>query len=159
MQYGIFLCLAQLFIGSLLVGLAIWKLSIQQEVYMSSDWPLYSGVVVLLSGCHGLVLVSCCRYYYPGSKHHTCVFPITTTSIVSNKLHKITLFYSLYFFSFYVFSPPSSPQSSPWSAPSPTCCTSSPSTPPTVPSLPLPQGGPPCPACVSVSLVCGRMES
>lgn len=82
MQYGIFLCLAQLFLGSLLVGLAIWKLSIQQDLYSRGDWPLYSGVVVLLSGCHGLVLVSCCRYYYPGSKHHTCVFPITTISIL-----------------------------------------------------------------------------
>ena len=85
MQYGIFLCLAQLFLGSLLVGLAIWKLSIQHHIYSRGDWPLYSGILVLLSGWGGLVLVCCCRYYYPGSKHHTCIFPIKTSSIVSRQ--------------------------------------------------------------------------
>ena len=83
MQYGVFLCLAQLFLGSLLVGLAIWKVSLQHDLYSRGDWPLYSGVVVLLSGCSGLVLVTCCRYYYPGSKHHICILPIKTHSIVS----------------------------------------------------------------------------
>ena len=84
MQYGIFLCLAQVFLGSLLVGLAIWKLSIQQDIYSRGDWPLYSGILVLLSGWSGLVLVCCCRYYYPGSEHHTCVFPIKTIIILNH---------------------------------------------------------------------------
>ena len=83
MQYGVFLCLTQLFLGSLLVGLAIWKVSLQHDMYSRGDWPLYSGVVVLLSGWCGLVLVTCCRYYYPGSKHHICIFPIKTHGIVS----------------------------------------------------------------------------
>eukprot|EP00092_Neocalanus_flemingeri_P022347 GFUD01024238.1.p1 GENE.GFUD01024238.1~~GFUD01024238.1.p1 ORF type:complete len:351 (+),score=86.25 GFUD01024238.1:238-1290(+) len=89
MQYGIFLCLAQLFLGSLLAGLAIWKLSIQHHIYSRGDWPLYSGILVLLSGWSGLVLVCCCRYYYPGSTHHTCIFPIKTSSIL------LSLFISL----------------------------------------------------------------
>jgi len=88
-QYGLFLCLAQVFLGSLLVGLAVWQLSLQQEITRPGDWPLLSGLLVLLSGWSGLILVCCCRYYYPGSKHQACVFPIRTSSIL------LSLFISL----------------------------------------------------------------
>ena len=59
-------------------------MSNQSHIYTVADWPLYSGLLVTASGWAALVLVMCCRYYYPGyAQSHPCVFPVKTYSIVS----------------------------------------------------------------------------
>ena len=80
--------MSQLVLGSLLVVLAVWRMTLQDQLVLSSDWPLYSGVPLLCSGWVDVWLLCCCRYYYPGtvtSHRDTCppVFPINTASIVS----------------------------------------------------------------------------
>ena len=80
--------MSQLVLGSLLVVLAVWRMTLQDQLVLSSDWPLYSGVPLLCSGWVDVWLVCCCRYSSPGpvtSHTSSCppVFPINTASIVS----------------------------------------------------------------------------
>jgi len=83
LHYGVFLCVTQILLGLLLAGLAIWKSSLQPgQGHPRLDWPLYSCLLTLASGWIGLVLVSCCRYYYPGAATQPCLFPIRTPSIL-----------------------------------------------------------------------------
>ena len=96
-HHGVFLCVSQLVLGSLLVVLAVWRMTLQDQLVLSSDWPLYSCVPLLCSGWVDIWLVCCCRYYYPGTittTRSTCppVFPINTASIVSiNHLNNLLL--------------------------------------------------------------------
>ena len=92
-QPGLVLCLTQLVLAVLLLSLAVWRMTLQHQLVLTSDWPLYSGVPLLCSGWVATYLLCCCRYYYPGTlsltnQHKGClpVFPINTASIVSNKL-------------------------------------------------------------------------
>ena len=66
-HHGVFLCVSQLVLGSLLVVLAVWRMTLQDQLVLSSDWPLYSCVPLLCSGWVDIWLVCCCRYYYPGT--------------------------------------------------------------------------------------------
>ena len=90
-QHGLVLCLTQLVLAVLLLSLAVWRLTLQHQLVLTSDWPLYSGVPLLCSGWVDTYLICCCRYYYPGTRttqHAGClpVFPINTASIVSTDL-------------------------------------------------------------------------
>ena len=87
-QHGLLVCLTQLVLAVLLLCLAVWRLTLQHQLVLTSDWPLYSGVPLLCSGWVDTYLICCCRYYYPGtrmSRQAGClpVFPINTASIVS----------------------------------------------------------------------------
>ena len=85
-QPGLALCLTQVVLAVLLLVLAGWRLSLQHQLVLTSDWPLYSGVPLLCSGWVASYLLCCCRYYYPGTTSLTTpslpVFPINTASIV-----------------------------------------------------------------------------
>ena len=84
-QPGLVLCLTQVVLAVLLLCLAGWRLTLQHQLVLTSDWPLYSGVPLLCSGWLATYLICCCRYYYPGTPRLTSlpVFPINTASIVS----------------------------------------------------------------------------
>ena len=68
-----------------MLGLAVWRMMIQEQMTLVWDWPLYSGVACLWSGWVGVWLICCCRYYYPpySQQPGSCVFPINSFSIVS----------------------------------------------------------------------------
>ena len=49
-QHGLLVCLTQLVLAVLLLCLAVWRLTLQHQLVLTSDWPLYSGVPLLCSG-------------------------------------------------------------------------------------------------------------
>ena len=84
-KYGLLVSVSQLVLGLIMLGLAVWRMMIQEQMTLVWDWPLYSGVACLWSGWVGVWLICCCRYYYPpySQQPGSCVFPINSFSIVS----------------------------------------------------------------------------
>jgi hypothetical protein len=46
---------------------------------------------LILSGWCGLLLMTCCRYHYPGTTQAGCVFPVKTKHIVSTHSYVLRL--------------------------------------------------------------------
>eukprot|EP00096_Caligus_rogercresseyi_P011853 TRINITY_DN4808_c0_g1_i1.p1 TRINITY_DN4808_c0_g1~~TRINITY_DN4808_c0_g1_i1.p1 ORF type:complete len:333 (+),score=63.07 TRINITY_DN4808_c0_g1_i1:113-1111(+) len=65
----------QFIFGVILTALAGYSL-IWSPHLVAQDVPHYSGLAFLLSGWIGLMLVTCCRHHYPGTRQVGCVFPV-----------------------------------------------------------------------------------
>lgn len=87
-KYGLLVSVSQLVLGLIMLGLAVWRMMIQEQMTLVWDWPLYSGVACLWSGWVGVWLICCCRYYYPpySQQPGSCVFPINSFSIIFSLL-------------------------------------------------------------------------
>lgn len=81
-RVGVAFCLSQLCLGLALTGLAVWRVAAGGHITKAGDWPLYSGLLVIVSGWFGLTLILCCRYHYPGAAVPCCVFPVRSYQII-----------------------------------------------------------------------------
>lgn len=78
---GTGLALCKLLLGLVMSGLAAWVMVWAPHI-AARDAAHYSGLVLCLSGWVGVLLTTCCRYHYPGTKQDGCVFPVKSYHIV-----------------------------------------------------------------------------
>ncbi|XP_040577368.1 uncharacterized protein [Lepeophtheirus salmonis] len=97
----------QFIIGIIITALAGYSL-IWSPHLVAQDVPHYSGLTFLLSGWLGLMLVTCCRHHYPGTRQVGCVFPVKFHHIIITIIISIvslmfgifaSIFHSLHFYS------------------------------------------------------------